>query len=170
MSNHNDEEERHLTTLDEIEATQSQISSYQGLLKDVPKIFEHKFNERLKPLLDRNQQLREERAHLLHQLHQTLPLAAESPNVLLSPASPPSQKNRAPVSLVVKGRLLWLLGLTAAGIALGMHMSKSLVPAPQNPSRPSRPSRLGSLRQQPFPLFAQALQPSGKPSAHVSSR
>ena len=165
MPNHTDEEERHLATLDEIEATQSQISSYQGLLKDVPKIFEHKFNERLKPLLDRNQQLREERAHLLHQLHQTLPLAAESSNVLLSPASPSSQQDGAPVSLVVRGRLLWLLGLTAAGIAFGMHISKPLVPAPQ---KPSRPSRLGSLRQQPFPLFAQVFQPSFKPSARVS--
>ena len=137
MSNHEDEETQHLITLDELEATQDQITSYQGLLKELPEIFEHKFNQRLSPLLDRNQQQIEERVHLLHQLHQTLPLAGDRSTLLLQPASPRAKEESDPISRVVNWRLLSLLGLAALGIAFGVQLSRALPPAPQKSVRPS---------------------------------
>lgn len=136
MPNPEEEEERHLSTLDELEATREEITSYQGLFKELPQIFECKFNERLKPLLERNHQLIEERERLLQQIQQTLPSAKERSMLLLNPSFDPAQQQVRQASRFQVGRILWLLGLTAAGIAFGLHLSRPPGPAPQQPSKP----------------------------------
>ena len=129
MSNHEDEEEQHLATLDELEATQAQISSYQNLLRDLPEIFERKFNERLQPLLDRQQQLLQERELLLDRLHQHLP---EGVNGHLGLVLPPSSAlpGGLPATTISRRwwgrRFWWLIGFALLGGLIGVQMSQQL--------------------------------------------
>ena len=130
MSNPEGEEEQHLATLDELEATQAQISSYQGLLKDLPEIFERKFNERLQPLLDRQEQLLQEREKLLDRLQLHLPEGASGHpgSVLPSPPSAALSAGR-PATVISRrwwGRLGWLVGLALVGGLIGVHVSQSM--------------------------------------------
>jgi hypothetical protein len=144
MSELEDEEEQYLATLHELEATQEDIASYQGLLKDLPEIYERKFNERLKPILDRQQHLIDEHEHLLQQLHLSLPAADRAGANLLAPASDPA----APAPDVKEqphergpGRPWWLLGLAALGLTIGLQLQQRSVPGSATPAS-SSPSRL----------------------------
>lgn len=134
MSHHAEEEEQHLATLDELEATQEQITSYQGLLKDLPEIYERKFNERLKPFLDRNQQLIDEREQLLGRLQHGLPPAEPGKMMLLSSAASPVQGEPSHLTQPVLGRHWWLVALALLGLAFGMQLSRQLIPGPKKPA------------------------------------
>ena len=129
MSNHEDEEKHHLATLDELEATQAEISRYQNLLKDLPEIFERKFNERLQPLLDRQQQLLQERELLLDRLNQHLPEGVSGhPGLILPPSSAlPSGSPATKISRRWWGRRFWwLMGFAVLGGLIGVQMSQLL--------------------------------------------
>jgi len=135
MPNHSDEEEQHLTTLDELEATQEQITSYQGLLKDLPEIYERKFNERIKPLLDRNQLLMDEREQLLGRLHQALPPTEAGKIWLLGSASSPLEGEGSHPNPSGWGRhWWWLVVLALLGLAFGVQLSRQLLPGPKKPA------------------------------------
>jgi len=136
MAQLEDAEDQYLDTLHELEATQEDIASYQGLLKDLPEIYERKFNERLKPILDRQQHLIDEREHLLQQLHQTLPASEGDPGKLLSPAPDlPSAPNETdPPHRPWPGRPWWLLSLAVLGLAIGLQLNNRDTPAPAPPA------------------------------------
>ena len=142
MAQREDEEEQYLATLHELEATQEDIASYQGLLKDLPEIYERKFNERLKPILDRQHHLIDEREQLLQQLHQSLPTPEGEPRKLLPPAPPtPSELGDAnPPRHSGRGRPWWFLGLAVLGLTIGWHWHKQTVPGtPPTPRNNSAP-------------------------------
>jgi hypothetical protein len=128
MAKSENEEQQYLATLDELEATQEEITSYQGLLKDIPEIYERKFNERLKPVLERRQELIEEREQLLRNLHPALP--AEGRRALpplQAPLSLPSP-DRTEDQLTDRSqgirRFLGLLSVVTVGIIAGWLFSK----------------------------------------------
>jgi hypothetical protein len=131
MAQPEDEEEQYLATLHELEATQEDIASYQGLLKDLPEIFERKFNERLKPVLDRQQHLLDERENLLQQLHPALPSSTVvDGDHLLGPAPDPSPGPEGVETTVrpARGRPWWLLGVAILGLTIGLQLNKRTVP------------------------------------------
>ncbi len=133
-----DEEEQYLATLHELEAIQEDIANYQGLLKDLPEIYERKFNERLKPVLDRQQHLLDERENLLQQLHQVLPAGEviDTPRQL-GPAPEPSSPTEVavPPAQPERRRPWWLMGLAAIGLAVGLQLNRHNVPdAARRPS------------------------------------
>lgn len=57
----------------ELEATRRQIEAYQGLLQEVPTVFERKFRERMQPVLERNREIAAESQLLREQLSGALP-------------------------------------------------------------------------------------------------
>jgi len=63
------------STLEELEAARNQLSNYQSLLQDLPELYERKFEERLRPIRDRNRALSQEGAGLRQQLDRALPAA-----------------------------------------------------------------------------------------------
>jgi len=156
MANLEDEEEQHLATLHELQATQEEIASYQGLLKDLPEIYERKFNERLKPILDRHQYLIDEREQLLHQLHQSLPPGGEISLLLTAAPQPPAAEDVAiPPTRQARGRPWWLLGLAALGVAIGLQLNKpggSVSPPSPSQSSPIFPRPQTQQEVVPLPL------------------
>lgn len=146
MAKLEDEEDQHLATLHELEATREDIANYQGLLKDLPEIYERKFNERLKPLLDRQQHLIDERQQLLHQLRQSLPAASAETSRLLPPVpDPPALEDVAlPSPPPDWRRPLWLLGIAALGLSVGLLLStpqrKGQDPPDASPPPPTNPA------------------------------
>lgn len=154
MDDLEDDEEQHLSTLHELEATQEEISSYQGLLKDLPEIYERKFNERLKPILDRNQHLIDEREHLLQQLRQALPSAPGEVPMLPSAPPPPPQEPVPPSgpSQPSGARRWWLAGVSVLGVALGLNLNQQLAPK----SRTSPTAEHTEQRRQDKPSLAMA--------------
>jgi hypothetical protein len=145
-----------LASLDELEATREQIASYQALLRDLPEIFERKFNERLHPVVDRKQQLIDEKAQLLRQLQffgfspQTS-TAALSPSATLSTSTalneaPPQSPDHADRQV----RLGWFLGFAVMGLAGGLYLSQRfavqappLAPPQPLPASTAPPGRVG---------------------------
>ncbi|MEB3318176.1 MAG: DUF2272 domain-containing protein [Cyanobacteriota bacterium] len=140
MAQLEDEEEQYLATLHELEATQEDIASYQGLLKDLPEIYERKFNERLKPILDRQHQLIDKREQLLQQLHQSLPTPEAEPGTLLAPAPPPLATPAPPNPPRHPGRWRpwWFMGLAALGLTIGLQWHNQTRPGP--PATPPKDS------------------------------
>ncbi|MFN9631338.1 MAG: DUF2272 domain-containing protein [Cyanobacteriota bacterium] len=163
MANLEDEEEQHLATLHELEATQEEISTYQGLLKDIPDIYERKFNERLRPILDRNQQLIDERQQLLHQLSHAIPAAREDSKLLTSASPSPSlPSDPLPPRHPLDGkRPWWLVGVASCGLLIGVLLNnaeKRTTPSPDlSPSPASDQSRFPTL-----PSGGTAQTPRGK--------
>lgn len=131
MSNFAEEEEHHLITLDELEATREQIISYQGLIKDLPEIYERKFNERIKPYLDRHQQLIDERDQLLGHLHHGLTPSAQAKTLVLPSVAPPLQGEGSRSTHLALGRICWLVALAILGLAVGMKLSRQFFPSPK---------------------------------------
>jgi hypothetical protein len=139
MAQPEDEEKNYLTTLNALEAVQEDINNYQGLLKDLPEIYERKFNERLKPILDRQQSLTVEREQLLRQLQQALPAAETEGRAL-----PPSTTHPLPTTDEVdrpspsrRGKPWWLLGLAALGLAIGLQLNRPVGPGTPKPAKPA---------------------------------
>ena len=175
MAKLEDEEDQHLATLHELEATLEDIANYQGLLKDLPEIYERKFNERLKPLLDRQQHLIDERQQLLHQLRQSLPPPSAESSRLLPPAPDPP----APEEAVLPSRPpdwrrpLWLLGIAALGLTVGLLLSTSQQKAQDPPdasplptSSPAAADPSATTQQEASPL-AEATSLRGRVVAHA---
>ncbi|MEB3334606.1 MAG: DUF2272 domain-containing protein [Cyanobacteriota bacterium] len=164
MAKLEDEEDQHLATLHELEATQEEISTYQGLLKNIPEIYERKFNERLKPILDRNQQLIDEREQLLHQLRHALPATREEPKMLPSapPASPPLAPELTPPQRPLAGkRPWWLVAVASGGLLIGFLLNKAetgKTPMPGSPPSPASSQRL----QPPIPAGQPPQSPRSK--------
>jgi hypothetical protein len=131
MAQPEDEEEQYLATLHELEATQEEIANYQGLLKDLPEIYERKFNERLKPVLDRQQHLLDERESLLQQLHHVLPgsesLNSHQPLDAAHQLSPTTEVADSPAP-ALRRRPWWLMGIAALGLTVGMQVNKQTAP------------------------------------------
>lgn len=148
MATPEDEEDQHLATLHELEATREDIANYQGLLKDLPDIYERKFNERLKPLLDRQQLLIDQREQLLQQLRQSLPAATTEPSRLLPPPSDSPaalDDGTGPLRRFDWRRPLWLVGIAGLGLAVGLLLSKGQpnaqgLPDASPPPAPSPPA------------------------------
>lgn len=142
MAQLEDEEEQYLATLHELEATQEDIASYQGLLKDLPEIYERKFNERLKAILDRQQHLIDEREQLLQHVRQALPAAGgEIRTLLASPPDPPLavEETVLPSRRPVRGRPWWLLAVAALGLTVGLQLQQRSVPESPTPAADALP-------------------------------
>ncbi|MBM5817127.1 MAG: DUF2272 domain-containing protein [Cyanobacteria bacterium K_Offshore_surface_m2_239] len=150
------EEDQYLATLHELEATQEDIANYQSLLKDLPEIYERKFNERLKPLLDRQQHLLDERETLLQQLPQGLPASeavVTDHHLGPAPEAPPPPGVAAPPRRPEANRLWWLAGLAALGLTLGLQLHKQTVPDAATASR-SLESAPSTVESAPRPTDA----------------
>ncbi len=75
----------------ELEASQRQLTELEGLLSDLPAIFERKFGERIEPLLERQRLLLDENHALHDRLSRLLPQAGEtggSPGAAVEPPEP----------------------------------------------------------------------------------
>ena len=173
MSNHEDEEEQHLAILDELEATQAQINSYQNLLKDLPEIFERKFNDRLQPFLDRQQQLLQERDLLLDRLQQHLPEGA-SGHQRLVPLLPSALPAGSPSTTIPRRwwsrRIWWWIGCAVLGGVIGLQVSQHLGKRSGSMSmglREGREDRLGRERQTTRGLAAAPPTPATREKARV---
>jgi len=83
---------RHEMLEEELEAARRKRDSYQALLKDLPEVFEGKFRERIRPVQQRNDHLREEGMALREQIRRALPPAG----VPRSPMLPPAAETAAP--------------------------------------------------------------------------
>ncbi|MFN9547782.1 MAG: DUF2272 domain-containing protein [Cyanobacteriota bacterium] len=158
MAQLEDEEEQHLATLHELEATREDIASYQGLLRDLPDIYERKFNERLKPVLDRQQHLIDEREQLLQRLQASLPSTGGESRKLLPPMPDPAlpaEEAMAPQGQRWRQRPWWLLGVAALGLTVGLQLNKHTVsnaPTPASGSFPAGDRQ--QTRPVPSPLAA----------------
>lgn len=169
MAQLEDEEEHYLATLNALEAVQEDINNYQGLLKDLPEIYERKFNERLKPILDRQQQLFDEREQLLQQLQQALPAAEADSRHLLLPPPPdplPAAEEAPSPSPLRRGRPWWLLGLAGLGLAIGLQLNRPV--GPGTPIQPAKPPVLSGARP-PLPEGLPSVAPSA-PATTVRGR
>lgn len=137
----------YLSTLEELEAARNQLSNYQSLLRDLPELYERKFEERLRPIRDRNRALNQEGEGLREQLDRALPAAHQPQRPSLPPttdapktAQPrptadtpvvPSGRNRAllPIGLASAASLLLLANLGPL-TSWVRHLSPSLAMAP----------------------------------------
>ncbi len=54
-----------------------QIAELEALLEEIPAIFERKFEQRLQPLLERQERLQDDNADLRQQIHQLAPVPGE---------------------------------------------------------------------------------------------
>ena len=94
-----DDESRRITALqEELEASRQKRDTYQALLRDLPEVFEGKFRERARPLLERNAQLQEEGQALREQIRQALPVAGAAKGPLAASDSAPAAGAPAPVT------------------------------------------------------------------------
>jgi len=78
---------RHEMLEEELEAARRKRDSYQALLKDLPEVFEGKFRERIRPVQQRNDHLREEGMALREQIRRALPPAGVHGSPMLPPAA-----------------------------------------------------------------------------------
>ena len=110
----------YLSTLEELEAARNQLSNYQSLLRDLPELYERKFEERLRPIRDRNRALNQERAGLREQLDRALPAAhqPQRPGLPASTDAPsvaqPKPKAATKVAPSARSRSLLPIGLASA--------------------------------------------------------
>jgi hypothetical protein len=92
-----DDESRRITALqEELEASRQKRDTYQALLRDLPEVFEGKFRERARPLLERNAQLQEEGQALREQIRQALPVAGAAKGPLAASDSAPAAGGPSP--------------------------------------------------------------------------
>ncbi|MFN7678130.1 MAG: DUF2272 domain-containing protein [Cyanobacteriota bacterium] len=127
-----EEEQQHLATLDDLEGTEEEIANYQSLLKDIPEIYERKFNERVKPILERRRELTEEREQLIQQIQHALPAGGERTVQLLQArlsSASESEDDDPPTQTAMK-RPLALLAMVATGMGIGLLLSKQVTSTP----------------------------------------
>ena len=70
----------------DLSSAQEQLQAMQTLLEELPEIFERKFQARLRPILEQQQQLLHDNAALRQQLQQLQPAQDSSAKPLLLPA------------------------------------------------------------------------------------
>jgi len=114
---------RHKMLEEELEAARRKRDSYQALLKDLPEVFEGKFRERIRPVQQRNDHLREEGMALREQLRRALPPAGLPGRPMLPPAAE-----------------------TAAPAQGGMDPEEVLA-APEKPEKPEKAAEAAGLRR-----------------------
>ena len=114
---------RHEMLEEELEAARRKRDSYQALLKDLPEVFEGKFRERIRPVQQRNDHLREEGMALREQLRRALPPAG----IPGSPMLPPAAETAAP--------------------AQGGMDPEEVLAAPEKPEKPEKLAEAAELRR-----------------------
>jgi hypothetical protein len=114
----------YLLTLEELEAARNQLANYQALLRDLPELYERKFEERLRPIRDQNQALSQEGTGLRQQLNRTLP-ATHQPQRQALPATTdaamavqPRPTADTPVAPSARSRTLLPIGFAGAASLL----------------------------------------------------
>lgn len=128
------------STLEELEAARNQLANYQSLLKDLPELYERKFEERLQPIRDHNRALSQEGAVLREQLdralpavhqpqRQGLPAATDAPNTArrrptANNPDVPSARSRTLLPIGLAGSASLLLLATIGPLASWMHHFK----------------------------------------------
>jgi len=70
-------QDEYLSAVEELEAARNQLANYQSLLRDLPELYERKFEERIRPIRDHNRALSQEGAVLREQLDRALPAAPQ---------------------------------------------------------------------------------------------
>jgi hypothetical protein len=156
MENHDD----YLSTLEELEAARNQLANYQSLLRDLPELYERKFEERLRPIRDQNRALSQEGAVLREQLDRALP-AAHQPKRQVLPAATDAPmaaqpRQTADTPVVPRGRSRTLLPIGLAGAA-SLLLLATLGPLASwihhfNPSPPASGSLAPIQPKQPAPV------------------
>jgi len=155
----------YLSTLEELEAARNQLANYQSLLRDLPELYERKFEERLRPIRDQNRALSQEGAILREQLDRALPAAYQPKRQGLPAATdaPMAAQPRptADSPVVPSGRSRTLLPIGLAGAA-SLLLLATLGPLASwihhfNPSPPAS-RRLPPIQpKQPGPVSMAAL-------------
>lgn len=135
------ERRRQAALEEELEAARLKRDRYQALLKELPAVFEGKFQERVRPLQQRNQQLIEEGEALREQIRRSLPAAPGAPQAAIAPsASAPISSASAAAAASGGTTQPWRWRAVAAGAAaatLLLLAGRLLLPgpAPQAPPR-----------------------------------
>ena len=150
----------YLSTLEELEAARNQLANYQSLLRDLPELYERKFEERLRPIRDQNRALSQEGAVLREQLDRALP-AAHQPKRQVLPAATDAPmaaqpRQTADTPVVPRGRSRTLLPIGLAGAA-SLLLLATLGPLASwmhhfNPSPPTSGSLPPIQPKQPAPV------------------
>ena len=150
----------YLSTLEELEAARNQLANYQSLLRDLPELYERKFEERLRPIRDQNRALSQEGAVLREQLDRALPAAHQTKRQVLPAATDapmaaqPRQTANTPVVPRGRSRTLFPIGLAGAASLL---LLATLGPRSSwmhhfNPSPPASVSLAPIQPKQPAPV------------------
>jgi hypothetical protein len=164
----------YLSTLEELEAARNQLANYQSLLRDLPELYERKFEERLRPIRDQNRALSQEGAVLREQLDRALPASHQPKRQELQAATDaplatqPRQTADRPVVPLGRSRTLLPIGLAGAAsllllatlgpLASWMHYFKPSPPASGSlaPIQPKQPAPVSMAAQGELILMASA--------------
>jgi len=164
----------YLSTLEVLEAARNQLANYQSLLKDLPELYERKFEERLRPIRDQNRALSQEGAVLREQLDRALPASHQPKRQELQAATDaplatqPRQTADRPVVPLGRSRTLLPIGLAGAAsllllatlgpLASWMHYFKPSPPASGSlaPIQPKQPAPVSMAAQGELILMASA--------------
>jgi hypothetical protein len=150
----------YLSTLEELEAARNQLANYQSLLRELPELYERKFEERLRPIRDQNRALSKEGEVLREQLDRALPashqpkrqglpaatdapMAAQTRPTAVTPIVP-SGRSRTLLPIGLVGAASLLLLATLGPLASWMHQF--------NPSPPASGRLPSILPKQPGPV------------------
>ncbi len=166
----------YLSTLEELEAARNQLANYQSLLRDLPELYERKFEERLRPIQDQNRDLSQEGAVLREQLDRALPAAhqpqrqglpaatdapmAAQPRPTAAPPVFPSVRSRnlLPIGLASGASILLLATLGPLAIGINQLNRSSSASGPLSPTHPKQPAPL--LTAAPGELILTASAPT----------
>lgn len=198
MPDSSESERLRLAALQEdLEAARRKRDTYQALLKELPEVFEGKFRERVRPLLQRNERLFEEGLALREQVRRALPPADGEPlpSASLPPAGAPDRRSLEPwwppswwprlgdpqrnLSRAARGvAVLAAIALPAAGLLLVPRLfgpdgaAKGPAPslAPSGPRPGASRSADPSASPAPSPASLPSAASPATPSAAVSGQ
>jgi hypothetical protein len=169
-----EDQDDYLSNLEELEAARNQLANYQSLLRDLPELYERKFEERLSPIRDQNQALSQEGSILREQLdraltaahqrqRQELPAATDAPMAAQprpTAAVPvlPSARSRTILPIGLAGGASILLLATLGPLAVGTNHLK---PSPSasgllSPTRPKQAAPISTAAPGELILMASA--------------